>query len=73
MLRNDAPENSEQTVPGKLRLCRDPRDDAVLETALVGGAEYIVSRDDDVKRDEELIKEMERHDVAVLSVAMFRG
>lgn len=59
------------TVPGKLRLCRDGRDDMVLETALVGRAGYVVSRDDDVKGDDDLIKEMERRGVTLLSVARF--
>ena len=59
------------SLPGILQLCRDPRDDAVLETALVGRADCLVSRDDDVKRDEELIKEMDRQGVSVLSVARF--
>jgi len=37
------------SAPDSLRLCRDPRDDVVLETAIVGRATFLVSRDDDVK------------------------
>lgn len=33
-------------VSGKIQMCRDPRDNVVLETALVGCADYVVSRDD---------------------------
>jgi uncharacterized protein len=35
-------------LPGTLRLCRDPEDDMVVETALVGQADVIVSQDDDL-------------------------
>lgn len=44
--------------PGELHLCRDPEDDLALETALLGGAKYMVKRDDDLKRDLELLKRM---------------
>lgn len=56
---------------GDLHLCRDPDDDILLETALLGGARYFVSRDDDVKRDQELIARLEERGVTVLSVAHF--
>jgi putative PIN family toxin of toxin-antitoxin system len=59
------------TTHGSIHLCRDPRDDIVLETALTGGASCLVSRDDDIKRDEELILSMELEGVSVLSVAGF--
>ena len=38
-------------VNGRLAVCRDPDGNIVLETAIEGGAAYVVSRDDDVKRD----------------------
>jgi len=38
------------SVTGNLQLCRDPDDDIVLETAIVGGAAYVVSRDEDISR-----------------------
>ena len=59
------------TLPGTLHLCRDPRDNAILETALAGLASFLVSRDDDVKGDEDLVLTMERQGVSVLSVARF--
>ena len=65
-------ERSEMVSPsGKLHLCRDPRDDMVLETAIVGEASCLVSRDDDIKTDEDLVREMELRGVKVLSVASF--
>jgi len=56
---------------GELHLCRDPDDDVILETALLGRAEYMVTRDDDLKRDLELIRKMEEQGVQVLSVRQF--
>jgi len=57
--------------PGELHLCRDPDDDLALETALIGRAQYMVTRDDDLKRDLELLKRMEEQGVNVLSVSQF--
>lgn len=56
---------------GELHLCRDPRDDVVLETALLGRANYAVSRDDDLKRDLELMQKMQQREVRVVSVSQF--
>lgn len=61
----------QSTPTGSLHLCRDPDDDILLETALVGGARYFVSRDDDVKRDQELMARLREREVEVLSVAQF--
>lgn len=41
-------------VTGAVRWCRAPRDDMVIETALNGHADVLVSRDDDLKRAPEL-------------------
>lgn len=38
-------------VHGIVRISRDPDDDAVIETAIRGEADVIVSRDDDLKYD----------------------
>jgi putative PIN family toxin of toxin-antitoxin system len=56
---------------GNLHLCRDPRDDILLETALLAEADYVVSRDDDIKRDLDLIAHLQQHGIDVLSVAQF--
>ena len=42
-------------VAGEVRLCRDPHDDVLIETALSGRAQVCVSRDDDLKGDSELL------------------
>ena len=54
-----------------INLCRDKKDDMVLETAIKGKAEYLVTRDDDIKIDLELVKEMKKHGVMVLTVSKF--
>jgi len=56
---------------GTLRLCRDPKDDIMLETAIEGGANYIVTRDDNMKRDLDLIGYLNEAGIEVVSVAQF--
>jgi putative PIN family toxin of toxin-antitoxin system len=48
--------------------CRDPRDNMFLEAAVRGNARYLVSRDDDLKRDLELAAQMESRGIQVISV-----
>ena len=43
----------------------------VLETAIKGGVDYIVTRDDDIKIDLDLIDEMEKHGITILTVSKF--
>jgi putative PIN family toxin of toxin-antitoxin system len=35
-------------ISGDLKLCRDPKDDAVIETAIMGAAIFVVSDDEDL-------------------------
>lgn len=56
---------------GQLRLCRDPNDDFLLETAILGRARFIVSRDDDLKRDLDLIAHLRQRGVEIVTVAQF--
>jgi uncharacterized protein len=56
---------------GTFHLCRDPKDDVLLETALTAGADYIVTRDDDMKRDLDLIGYLHEAGIEVVSVAQF--
>lgn len=58
---------------GSLQECRDPDDDLILETAILGQAQYAVTRDDDIKRDPDLITHLQEHGVTVLSVRQFLG
>ena len=59
------------TTTGQIQGCRDPDDDLILETAILGRARYAVSRDDDIKRDQDLIAQMAAHGVTVLSIQQF--
>jgi uncharacterized protein len=51
--------------------CRDPKDEALLEAAVVGPADLIVTRDDDLKGDGDLVTKMSEAGVAIVSVATF--
>jgi uncharacterized protein len=59
------------SLTGNLRICRDPDDDLVLETALTGRAQALVSRDADVTRDPVLIAALRERGVAILTVQHF--
>ncbi len=59
------------SIPGTLQLCRDPRDNFLLETALFGGAAYLVTRDNDIKRDPELMERLAAWGIQVVSVQQF--
>jgi putative PIN family toxin of toxin-antitoxin system len=58
-------------VLGEVRLCRDPDDDAVIETALLGHADVVVSRDEDLTRDWEVVEPLAQAGVRVLTVSEF--
>lgn len=56
---------------GELKICRDPDDNEILEAAIRGKSQYLVTRDDDLKRDLDLIKVARRRRVRVVSVRQF--
>ncbi len=56
------------SVTGDLQLCRDPDDDIVLETAIVGQAAYIVSRDEDITRDPTLTRQLVAQGIEPITV-----
>ncbi|MBX3027047.1 putative toxin-antitoxin system toxin component, PIN family [bacterium] len=58
-------------VKHTMKLCRDPDDDVLLEIAVAGGARYLVTRDDDLKRDLDLVRQMAQSGVQVVSVLQF--
>jgi putative PIN family toxin of toxin-antitoxin system len=62
-----------EVVPtaGAAHLCRDPDDDAVIETALAGRADALVTRDDDLKGVAELAAHLRERGVEVLTVRLF--
>jgi putative PIN family toxin of toxin-antitoxin system len=58
-------------VSGTVQLCRDPDDDVVIETALRGQADMLVTRDDDLKRVPELDNILTAAGIAVITVQHF--
>jgi len=58
-------------ISGELHLCRDARDDMLLETAIVSGATHIVSRDEDITRDLELLAQLENRGIKAMTVSRF--
>lgn len=63
------PDSVYVVTDGTFRLCRDADDDAILETAVRGSANYPASRDDDLKHDPGLIDQLAAHGVGIISVA----
>jgi putative PIN family toxin of toxin-antitoxin system len=62
-----------ETVPvtGELRLCRDPNDDAVIETAVAGLVDVLVSGDQDLTRDPTLAEALADRGIRVLTTRQF--
>ncbi|MBI3584408.1 MAG: putative toxin-antitoxin system toxin component, PIN family [Nitrospinae bacterium] len=52
-------------------ICRDRNDNFVIETAIKGHAEFLVTRDDDIKSDEGVSSFLSQHGVSVISIAKF--
>ena len=56
----------------EIKLCRDKKDNIFLDAAAGGRAKYLVTRDDDLKRDLKLMSVMRRkHGVEIVSVSQF--
>jgi putative PIN family toxin of toxin-antitoxin system len=58
-------------VSGEISVCRDKDDDLIIETAIKGEATYLVTRDDDVKRDVRVVSLLKKYNISILSVAEF--
>ena len=58
-------------VTGALNLCRDPDDNILIETAILGQATHVVSRDQDIVRDASVIQYLEAHGIQALTVGRF--
>ena len=58
-------------VRGEIQLCRDPKDNMVIETAINGQADVIVSRDEDLSRDPDLAAALTEYGIRVLTVERF--
>lgn len=58
-------------MAGGINLCRDHKDNMVLETAIKGEVDYLLTRDDDIKLDLNLISEMNKQNIKVVTVSQF--
>ncbi len=58
-------------LKNNIHLCRDKKDNFILETAINGKANFIVTRDDDIKRDMDLIKNLKKYNIKILTVSQF--
>lgn len=56
---------------GNINICRDAKDNMILETALSGQVKYLVTRDDDIKRDLNLVQTMGKHGIEIITVSRF--
>lgn len=59
------------SVSGGISVCRDEDDNLMIETAIKGEAAYLVTRDDDVKTDANVVSFLKGHHITVLSVSEF--
>ena len=58
-------------IRGTPQGCRDPEDDRVIETAVRGGADYIVTGDNDLLADSLLITKLRSFGIQVVTVRGF--
>jgi len=56
---------------GRLALCRDPEDDYLLEMALAGQATHLVTEDDDLHDDADIVEFLRRRGVQLVRAAKF--
>lgn len=58
-------------LSGDVEVCRDKDDNFVIETAIKGGAGYLVTRDDDIKFDIAVLSFLSKYNISVISIAKF--
>jgi predicted nucleic acid-binding protein len=56
---------------GRLALCRDPKDDYLLEMALAGQATHLVTEDDDLHDDADIVEFLGRRGIRLVRVGEF--
>ena len=57
--------------PTVVRVCRDPADDIFIAVAIDSHAEYLVTRDDDLKGDPNVVAYLRNQGTEVLTVREF--
>jgi putative PIN family toxin of toxin-antitoxin system len=56
---------------GHLALCRDPHDDYLIEMALLGQATHLVSEDDDLHEDSDIVEFLRQSGIQLVHVEAF--
>jgi hypothetical protein len=59
------------SLKGTIKLCRDPDDDVILETAIRGKAKYLITGDKDITDDKKVLSFLSQHGVTVISLSNF--
>lgn len=57
-------------LAGMVKICRDPNDNAVLETAILANADYLITGDKDIKTP-GLVTHLEEHGVKIIPVSKY--
>ncbi len=58
-------------LSGDIDICRDKDDNLVIETAIKGHAEFLITRDDDIKFDKKVLSFLLQYGVTVISLSKF--
>ena len=58
-------------LSGDITICRDIDDNLIIETAIKGQAEFLVTRDDDIKSDAHVSSFLSQFKISVISVTKF--
>ncbi len=58
-------------LSGDINICRDKDDNFVIETAIKGKAQYLVTRDDDIKFDKDVASFLQQYGISVISISKF--
>ena len=56
---------------GSLKMCRDPKDDYLLEMALVGHATHVVTEDDDLHDDLDIVAFLDQRSIQLVHLGEF--
>ena len=59
------------TLKNNIAVCRDPDDNIIIETAILGKAKYILTGDKDISEDKKISLFLSQHGVSVISISNF--
>ncbi len=59
------------TPTGHLTVCRDPKDDYLIEMALLGQADYLVTEDQDLHDDADIVELLDGYNIQLIHAGEF--